>query len=441
MNARATTLTGDATGDTVVPNVHSVRALPAWLGRSEGSMIKPRWCAASAVLLAVLAIGGCGGGDDEDKAPSGGAATDPITIGFVYGKTGLLESYDNPAVTAAKYAIADLNAAGGIEGRKIETVEADMKSEAELAGTAATEVISKGADIVVLPCDFDFGSPAALVAQEEGKIGISTCAASTNFGPQGVGDLAYTMGTGGRTEGAAAAEWAFEEQDFKSAYLLWDNTLDQNKQASASFKERWASLGGTLAGEDTFKQDDQSIGAQVTRIKNLSAQPDFIYMWSYQPGFAKAIKQVRGAGIDATIIGGSDLDGDYWKDAVPNLSDAYFTGYASIYGDDPDDKVNELVTRYTEESGKAPDVSAFLTGYAVVEALAEAIKQAGGSTDGKELTAKMQGFTEEPFLLKTTYTPEWHISLEREVRILEIAGGKTSAHGSWTPQEVPTPKG
>jgi branched-chain amino acid transport system substrate-binding protein len=402
-------------------------------------MSKSRLSTSIACLLAVAGLTACG--SSSNSSGSSSKKSGPITIGFVIGKTGVLESYDTPAATAAKYAIADINKAGGVDGRQIKTVEADMKSKPELAGTAATDVISKGADILITPCDFDLGSPAAIQAQKAGKIGISTCAASTNFGPQGVGDLAYTMGTAGVTEGAAAAEWAYDKQKYRSAYLLWDNTLDQNKQASAAFKARWQALGGKLVGEDTFKQDDQSIAAQVTRIKQLSTKPDFLYMSSYQPGFAKAIKQVRAAGIDSPIVGGSDLDGDYWKSAVPNLSNVFFTAYASIYGDDPNPKVNELVTRYTQQAGKKPDVSAFLTGYATVQAIVEAIKEAGGSTDGKTLTAKMQAFNAKPFLLKTSFTPQWHISLKREVRILKIEGGKTSTAGTWNAQDVPTPKG
>lgn len=406
-------------------------------------MRQVRWLTAGTAALAI-AIGASACGSSDDSGSTAGTASaknsEPITIGFVIGKTGLLESYDVPAQTTAQFAIDDINKDGGVGGRRLRSIVADMKSKPELAGTAATDVIDKGADIIVTPCDFDFGSPAALVAQEKGMIGISTCAASTNFGPQGVGDLAYTMGTAGVTEGAAAAEWAAQKKGWKTAYLLWDNTLDQNKQASAAFKERFQSAGGTLVGEDTFKQDDQSIGAQVTRIKGLDTPPDFIYMSSYQPGFAKALKQVRAAGIDVPIVGGSDLDGDYWKGGAGELNDIYYTAYGSIYGDDPDPKINELVERYKTATGKQPDVSAFLTGYPTIQALAKAIEQAG-STDGKAMTAKMQAFTDEPFLLTTTYTPEWHISLKRDVRIMQIADGKTSAVGTWKTQEVPTPKG
>lgn len=393
-----------------------------------------------ALVVAALALGGLSACGSSSSSDSTSAEEGPITFGFVVGRTGVLESYDIPAETMAKFAIDDINKAGGIDGRQIKTVEADMKSDPKLAGNAATQVISQGADVLVLPCDFDLGAPAAVVAQDAGKIGMSLCAASTNFGPAGIGDLAYTMGLAGVTEGTAAAEWAYDEQKYRSAYVLYDTTLDQNKQATDAFKHTWARVGGKLAGEDTFKQTDQSIAAQVSRITGLSKQPDFLYVSSYQPGFAKAIKQIRAAGIETPIIGGSDLDGEYWKGAVPGLSNVYFTAMASIYGDDPDAKVNKLIARYKASEGSPPDVSAFLAGYAVVQALQKGIEEAG-STDGKAMTEKMQTFKDEPFVLETTFTPTEHISLNRTVRIMKIDNGKTSFVTLFTPTDIPTPSG
>lgn len=389
-------------------------------------------------LVAALTLSACGSSDDSED--SGESSDEPITIGFVVGKTGILESYDVPAMTMAQLAIDAINAEGGIDGRQIETVEADMKSKPELAGTAATKVIDEGADVLLVPCDFDFGSPAALVAQEEGKVAISLCAASTNFGPAGIGNLAYTMGLAGVTEGTAAAEWAYEDQGWTSAYVLLDDTLDQNKQGVGAFKSAWERVGGELVGEDTFKQEDQSIDAQVSRISQLSEQPDFLYVSSFQPGFASALKQIRDAGIDSPIVGGSDLDGDYWKEGVPSadLNDIYFTAMASIYGDDPNGEVNDLLDQYEAEVGAPPDVSAFLGGYSAVEAVEAAVAEAG-STDGEAMAAVMDGFTDEDFILETTYTPEQHISLDRKVRIMQIENGDTSFVMEWKPTEVALP--
>ena len=57
-------------------------------------------------------------------------------------------------------AVADINAAGGVDGRKIEVIHVDAKSDLNLSATAALEVIEKGADVVVPMCDADFGAPA-----------------------------------------------------------------------------------------------------------------------------------------------------------------------------------------------------------------------------------------------------------------------------------------
>lgn len=404
--------------------------------RTPSTSRRSRWLPLVAAAVAAVAVvfAACGSDDSSD---SGSADTsDPITVGFVVGETGVLEAYDVPAQTMAQLAIDDINAEGGIDGRQVETVSADMKSKPALAGDAATDVISQGADVLLLPCDFDLGSPAALVAQEEGKVGISLCAASTDFGPVGIGDLAYTMGLAAPGEGTAAAQWAFNEQDWDSTYVLLDTTLGQNKQGVAAFKETWSQLGGNLVGEDTFKQEDQSIDAQVNRIADSASDLDFVYVSSFQPGLASAIKQIRDAGVDLPIVTNSDSDGEYWKEAIPKVSDVYFTAMASLYGDDPDSAVNDVLARYEEETGEPPLVSAFLGGFAGVQAIQTAVEEAG-STDGQAMTEAMEQFTDEPFVLETTFTPESHIGLDRPVRIMKIENGKTTFVTEVKPTDIP----
>jgi len=402
-----------------------------------------RVIAAIALIALILGLAACGSGSGDDSSGDSTEASsdEPLTLGFAIGKTGFMEPFDVPAQTSANFAIEDINAEGGIDGRQVETVTADMKSKPELAGDAATKVIDDGADIVVTSCDFDQGSPAAVVAQDQNKLAYSTCAASIAFGPQGIGPLAFTMGTAGSGEGAAMAEWAYQDKGWRSAYTLLDDTIQFTKESVFGFEETWKRLGGDLVGSDTWKQTDQSIASQINTIKGLNPQPDFIYISSYMPGEASAVKQIRAAGIDLPLLGDEDLDGDYWKEAVPGLSDVYYSTYASIYGDDPDDKVNELVDRYKQESGNLPDTSAFLTGYAMVQAIKNAVEGADGSTDGQALADQLQTFDNEDLLLPTTYDDEFHITLSRTLRIMQIQDGKTSFVDEWTPKDVPIPEG
>ncbi len=62
------------------------------------------------------------------------------------------------------------------------------------------------------------------------------------------------------------------------------------------------------------------------------------------PGAVSAIKQIRAAGIKSMILNGSGVDGSYWLNAVPDLSNFYVPVQGSIYGDDPNPKVNEFNT-------------------------------------------------------------------------------------------------
>ncbi|MFA4927395.1 MAG: ABC transporter substrate-binding protein [Patulibacter sp.] len=392
-------------------------------------------------VVAVLGLAACGSGQstgsndgDDTKAKAG----DPITLGFAIGETGFMGPYDLPARAAAQMAVNDVNAKGGVKGRKFRIVSENMKSKPELSGNAATAVLGKGADVVVTACDFDQGSPAAIVAQGADKLAFSTCAASTSFGPAGIGPLAFTMATAAPVEGAAMAEWAYQRK-LTTAYLLLDNTIDFTKQSAAGFKARFAKIGGDLVGSDTFKQGDQSLAAQITKIKQLPKPPAAIYLASYMPTQASAIKQLRAAGLDMPILGDEDLDGNYWKDAVPNVGNVFFATYASIYGDDPDPAVNKLVDRYVAAEGKRPDTAAFLTGYAMVQALTKAIEGTDGSTDGKALGAELETFREQPFVLPTTFTDKWHISFARTLRIQQIEKGKTSFLAEANPKDVPAP--
>lgn len=392
-------------------------------------------------VVAVLGLAACGSGQSTSSSDAGDTtakAGEPITLGFAIGETGFMAPYDLPARAAAQMAVDDVNADGGAKGRPFRIVSENMKSKPELSGNAATAVLGKGADIVVTSCDFDQGSPAAIVAQTAGKLAFSTCAASTSFGPAGIGPLAFTMATAAPVEGAAMAEWAYERK-LTTAYLLLDNTIDFTKQSAAGFKARFAKVGGKLVGSDTFKQGDQSIAAQITKIKQLPTPPDAIYLASYMPTQASAIKQLRAAGLDMPILGDEDLDGDYWKDAVPNVGNVFFATYASIYGDDPDPQVNKLVDRYVTEEGKRPDTSAFLTGYAMVQAITKAVEGTDGSTEGKALGVQLETFREEPFVLPTTFTDEWHISFARILRIQQIEKGKTSFLTEANPKDVPAP--
>src|SRR5207244_2938958 len=127
------------------------------------------------------------------------------------------------------------------------------------------------------------------------------------------------------------AEWAYKVKHWRNAYTITDTTIDTEKQTCTAFRQRWQGLGGKGLGQDTFQQNDPSVAAQITRMKSVRKKLDVFALCSYQPGAAKALRQIRAAGINTPMVGGEDWDGTYWQKAVPNLSNVNFVTYGSIF--------------------------------------------------------------------------------------------------------------
>jgi branched-chain amino acid transport system substrate-binding protein len=376
------------------------------------------------VLAVLTAVGAAAAALTVTAGARPGASKKPIVVGIATAQTGFIAAYDKPAVEGAMIAISDINKAGGVLGRKLTVATADTKSNINLGAQAGLSVIQKGADVMLVTLDFNFGGPAARVAQSHGIVAMSIGASSPKFGVQGIGPLAYTIGSNGDVEAYAEAEWAYQKKHWRTAYLLLDDTTDANRTQCSSFQTRWKELGGQIVGSDTFKNSDPSIAPQITRLKGLSSSPDVIELCSYPPGGAVAVQQIRQQGVNGPIIGNDAFDGDYWyKQTIPNLSNFYYNESSSIFGNDPDPKVNAFWKKYAKLSGSPPQVSFGAFGYTAVQALALAIKRAG-TTKGTAVAAQLNKFKNAPTLLPTTFTPKLHIDTHRAGRIMEIQNGK-----------------
>jgi len=365
-------------------------------------------------------------------------AADKPVFGLVMSFSGWFQPIDADTIAGAKLAVEEINAAGGVLGQPIELVQFDNKSEPPLGADGAVDVIGKGDKAILFPSDFDFGAPGAYVAQQSNVIAFSG-ASDPKFGVKGVGPLAYSTSNASQAQGALLAEWAFKTKGWKTAYVLLDNTIAYTKSLCASMGTRWKEVAGAdaLLGQDTFLNGDASIAAQITRISSLGKKPEVIFFCSYAPGGPSAIRQLRAAGIDAAILTGESLDGDYWIGTVPDLSNFYVVNYGSKYGDDPEASVNDFFKRFEAKYGKKADVSYGLRGYSAVQAWAKAANKAG-SLDGDKVAAVLDTFDKEALVIgPTTYSKDLHIQTTRPMSIIGVTSGKFAAVGRFTVEKYP----
>lgn len=221
------------------------------------------------------------------------AADKDIVIGFAIAQSGWMSENDGPPAQGALLAIEDINAKGGVLGRKLKAVFADTKSDQTEGAKAGQSVIAQGADFMVVSCDYDMGAGAATVGNDHKMPTFSLCASDAKMGVQGIGPYAFTMANTSLSFGASLAEWAAKKKGLKTAYMLIDTSIEYSKGICAGFKEQWEKTGKIL-GADTFKQDDASIASQITRMQQVAAATpiDFIMICSYSAGDVSAIKQI-----------------------------------------------------------------------------------------------------------------------------------------------------
>ncbi|WP_343079246.1 ABC transporter substrate-binding protein [Ostreiculturibacter nitratireducens] len=364
------------------------------------------------------------------------AQDDKIVVGFATAESGFMQAYDKPAQDAAMIRIKEINDAGGLLGQQIEVVNADTKTDRAEGAKAGLAVIDQGADLVVVSCDYDFGSPAALTAESAGLVSFFLCAESIKAGIQGVGPHSFSASVLAAVQGATMAQWSYEKKGARNYYRLLDTWTEYNKGICDGFDWMLPQLPeAKLVGEDTFKNEDASIAAQITRIKSLPEEPDAIMLCTMMPGAVSAIKQIRAAGINSMIINGSAVDGSYWLSAVPDLSNFYVPVQGSIYGDDPNPEVTAFNATYKEATGGDPSTQYVYPGYVLIDVWAKAVERAG-TTDAEAVVAELEKMNEEPTLFgPRTFNSELHHQNKARYLIVETSNGKPGVVDEWTISE------
>jgi branched-chain amino acid transport system substrate-binding protein len=364
------------------------------------------------------------------------SAADEIIVGFATAESGFMQAYDKPAQDAAMIKIDEINKAGGLLGKQIKVVNADTKTDRAEGAKAGLEVLDKGAELVIVSCDYDFGSPAALAAEAAGKVSFFLCAESIKAGIPGVGPHSFSASVLAAVQGATMVEWAYTKRNARKFYRLLDTWTVYNKGICDGFDWMLPRMkDAELVGSDTFKNEDASIAAQITRIKSLPQEPDAIMLCTMMPGAVSAIKQIRASGIKATILNGSGVDGSYWLSAVPDLSNFIVPVQGSIYGDDPNPAVNEFNKKYKEVTGGDPSSQYVYPGYVLIEVWSKAVERAG-TTDADAVVAELEKMKDEPTLFgPRTFTNEIHHQNRGRYLIAETTNGKPKIIDEWTISE------
>ena len=240
--------------------------------------------------------------------------------------------------------------------------------------------------------------------------------------------------------GATAADYAFKERGWKTAYVVTDQFIAYTKSLSKYFVEHFKTIGGEIILEDTYTNGDNDFSAQLSRLKALGKKPDVIFISSYGTDIAVMIRALREVGYDAPVLGGDSYDDPAIHEALGEKlgNDIYFVTHTWM-GPEAHPDMPKFIQLYKEMYGEDPDTSFVATGWDTIMLMAEAVKMAG-STDGAAVAKALE---EGEFKLLTgelSYknAEEGHAP-DKAAVLVELNGGKLSFLGWRRPASIPKP--
>lgn len=337
-------------------------------------------------VLASLAAG-CGGEKNADT----------IKVGANLEMTGGSASYGISSKNAIELAFKEINEKGGINGKQLELVVADNKSEAAEATNAMQKLVSQDNVVAVIGPNLSSSVIAASAINNSAKV-LDIAPMATN--PYVTVDQASgkTKDFNYRTcfidpfQGTVMAKFATAELGVGNAAILIDNSSDYAKGLAQFFKENFVKEGGAVTAEESYLQKDTDFKATLTKIK--ATNPDFLYVPGYYQEVGLIVKQARELGMNMPIAGGDGWDSAKMPEIAGTaaLNNTYFS---SLYSPDDSSDINKnFVAAYEKAYGQKPDVFAALS-YDSALLVAEAIKNAGSTEPAKisEAMAKINGFS------------------------------------------------
>jgi len=396
------------------------------------------------VLPAVLALLACVGlatacGSNTGSDSSGGdtgKATGPFVVGAALGLTGDCAQGDVSALEGIKYQIKQVNAAGGVDGRKIKLISEDMQSKPALAGRVTQELIDKGAQVILGPCLAGNAIPTAEAASARG---IPTILVTNTVPlPAQVMDsrLVFFAGFSDNVQAAAGAEYALA-QGYRTALLVESKDISYTSNTPKWFGEAFEHGGGELVGDVSYKIGQTDFSAQVTKIANVKPAPDVIYSALFMPDLGVFVPQLRAAGVRSALIGADAFESQEFIDTAKQ--DAEGVALSTHGLAESGTPFGDLIDGITADTGSAPEANGYAgLGADSVQLIQQAAEQAK-SSDPRALADAIMTFTDVQLVTgKRTYAGT-DGSPRLPIVIAKIDGGRYVTAKEIQPSWIPTP--
>jgi branched-chain amino acid transport system substrate-binding protein len=347
-------------------------------------MKRLRWQKLVVLAGAVSFLAGVATTADAKIASGTRAQADPIQVGIVYSRTGLLASYGAQYVQGLRYGLAyATKGTNTVNGRKIELTLADDGTDPAKAVTAAKDLIGKGYKILAGSASSGVALQVAPLAAQNKVLFISGPAASDAItavnkytfrsGRQSYQDVltasSYLGGGAGKNVVVFAQDSAFGLGNFLAVKAVMED------------------LGGNKVSRILVPLSAQDFTPFAQQVKNSGASLVFIaWAGSTAPAMWRALEQ-QNVFSGAKVVTGLDQRASYATFGPVASKISFLSHYVS---NGPKNKVNDFLVSSMKKRGQVPDLftpDGFVAGQMIVRAI-----QKGSATDVDKMISALEGW-------------------------------------------------
>jgi branched-chain amino acid transport system substrate-binding protein len=300
---------------------------------------------------------------------------DTIKIGLVASQNGELKPWGADSIQGAKLAEEEINAAGGINGKKVLIIVGDTQSKAEVGKTAAEKLVEQdkvvgmlgevasGITMPVADVCYNAGIPLVVIGATKPEISDT----GTN-----IFRVCYTD----NFQGPVMAKFAYEKLGLKKIAVMTDNKQPYSQFLSKSFSDYFTKLGGTIVGEENYESGATQFSGQLTAIKALN--PDGMFLSGYFTEVGPIAKQANQMGMKGVKF----LGGDGWDSSQLLTSGgeailgSYFCNHYN--NEEPRPEVKNFLDRWKKKYNNVPGTTMAALGYDAAMLMFDALKRSPG---------------------------------------------------------------
>lgn len=366
-------------------------------------------------FLALTVLVGCESSENSE---------DVIKLGVNYETTGGAATYGQDHVDGIQLAIDEINDKGGIDGKKIELVIKDNKSDTGEVINVSTTLITEDEVVAILGPATTAATKSAISVANKNKvptISASATADDVTFNKDGsVTPYGFKICYSDSFQGTALAKFAASE-GYTKAVILGDSSNDYAKGLSSTFTKEFTANGGTIVASESYGDKDSDFSAQITKIKDLDF--DVLFVPGYYEGAGPIIKQARQAGIEQVILGPDGFDSATLAKLAgkANTDNVFFSTHFSRV--EKNDKVDDFVKKFKKEYDKEPGCFNAL-GYDLAYYMADAIKRCEGDVTAENITKALSDTKVEFAGVTGNFTMGEDHTAQKSIKVVGLKNGK-----------------